>query len=141
MLKFRRCRRVILWLCMLLCFAGLPVLSMKASVTNELVMTSVSDIAHIKGDVAYQTVSLESSTRCAGYKFTVPKDAMVKIVTNVSDLCANYSDSEGNYFSHNLKVATRVYRNAAYVDQVGTEVTAFRNQNSNTGSLFLTAVV
>ena len=139
MIKLRGSRRVILWSFMVLCFVGLSAFPIKASAVNELVMTSVLDIAKIKGDVTYQTVNLNYSIHCAGYKFTVPKDAMVKIVTNVSDLCANYSDTDGNSFSHYLKVATRIYRNAAYVDQVGAEVTAFRNQNSDTGSLFLTA--
>lgn len=118
-------------------FAGVRDVKIQADTINELKVTSVSDISSITGDITYQTIGLPSTSKCATMKLTVPETGLVKIITSATDLTANYIESDGTTQKHNLKVATRIYRNAGCVDQAGSEVTAYRNQNSDTGAVFL----
>ncbi len=116
-----------------------PVVYTRASVANQLTLENVSDLSQLTGDVEYQTVLLPNDTQCTIRSIKMEKDGMVKLITNASTLCINYTDKDGAIITHPLKVTTRIYCSSACVEQVGTDVIAYRNQNSNTSALYLKA--
>lgn len=126
------------FLCMLLGGTGAKSVVVKADSSNQfLKVNTVTDIYNIQGDIAYELVSVSGALQCTTMKFELKQDGLVKLITNASSLYKTYITNEGTS-DHYLQVATRIFRNQACIDQVGSTALAYRNQNSDTGNLYLT---
>lgn len=138
-MKFKKISLAAVCICLLFFIQNISAKPVQAAVTSELAMSEVSDILQIKGDIPYQNITLSSTSLCATYKISLKKSGMIKIITNASDVSASYITLDGTTVVHNLKVVTRIFQNAACVNQIGSDAAAYRNQNSDTGAIFLEA--